>query len=385
MASAIATQVSSILPVLLLGALSVFVREEVVLTDAQLGATISSFFVASSISAIPGGRFADAIGPRRAMTLGMSVSVFGMVGVAAAMTRSWHLVGWMVLCGMGSGIGVAASNLALTRFVPLRRQGFAFGLKQASIPMGSLLAGFAVPALGLTIGWRWAFVIGPTVILAVFVGTARSVGVDRRSRRSGVATASAPLLPTLLLAATSGFAGAAVTATLGFFVPSGVDRGFSASTVGFLLAFGSGCGIAARVLWGVLADRRDRGHLAFLSTLLAVGSVGFALLGIVESVMLLVVATVVVFAAGWSWSGLLFMIATRSNPDAPAMATGIMSAGGGIGGLLGPLLFGWVVGVWSYSVAWWMTAAWMLVAAMCARLSLMAWMSVIEGRVVPEG
>ena len=44
--------------------------------------------------------------------------------------------------------------------VPAGRQGLSFGVKQAAIPVSTLLAGAAVPTVALTLGWRWAFVLG---------------------------------------------------------------------------------------------------------------------------------------------------------------------------------------------------------------------------------
>ncbi len=372
MVAAIATQVSAVIPVLLLGALAVFIRDDIPMSDAELGLVVSSFFMASSASAFPGGRLADRIGPGGAMSWAMVASVLSMVGLAAFADSRWHLIAAMVLGGLGSGFGVAASNLALSRLVPVAKQGIAFGLKQASIPAGSILAGLSVPALGLSVGWRWAFVIAPLLAAGAFLMSWRGGGLADRTQAS-VSRHTAPLRPLLLLAAASGFAGASATATLGFYVASGDARGFDTGTVGLLLAAGSACGIVARIGWGWLADRRDRGHIAFLAWLFGAGSVGFGLLGVVETVPLLALATAVVFAAGWSWSGLLFMIVTRGSPGAPATATGIMSAGGGLGGLLGPLVFGAIAEGAGYTWAWMVTGSWMLVAAACAWASLWVW------------
>ena len=62
-------------------------------------------------------------------------------------------------------LGQLASNLTLARSVPASRLGLSFGIKQAAIPIATLLAGAAVPTVALTIGWRWAYLIGAAVAL----------------------------------------------------------------------------------------------------------------------------------------------------------------------------------------------------------------------------
>ena len=51
-----------------------------------------------------------------------------------------------------------------------RRQGLALGIQKSGIPTASLLGGLAVPAVGLTIGWSWAFVLGGLLAFAVSLG-----------------------------------------------------------------------------------------------------------------------------------------------------------------------------------------------------------------------
>ena len=63
-------------------------------------------------------------------------------------------------------LGQLASNLTLARYVPAHRLGLSFGIKQSAIPLATLLAGAAVPAVALTVGWRWAYVIGAALALA---------------------------------------------------------------------------------------------------------------------------------------------------------------------------------------------------------------------------
>src|SRR5205823_1137887 len=66
------------------------------------------------------------------------------------------------------------SNLTLARSVPAHRLGLSFGVKQAAIPLATLLAGAAVPAVALTVGWRWAYVIAAGLAVLALVGAPRA-------------------------------------------------------------------------------------------------------------------------------------------------------------------------------------------------------------------
>lgn len=377
-AAATVATVMTVMPVFLFGAFVVLVREDIAVSDGQLGVVVSAFFFTSMVTAIPGGRFADSIGPQRGMTVGAVLSVASLIGIGLVAGTWWHVALLMLVGGAGSGIGMPASNLSLARQVAASRRGVAFGIKQASTPLASVVAGFAVPLLGLTVGWRWSL-IGTGVVLMVLLVVLGAGGPELRTDTKPAVSDGhrAPMPALVLLAATSGFAGAAATATAGFFVESAVARGFTNGTAGAVLGIGSGFGIVARIIWGWLADRRERGHLAFLSWLFFVGSGGFVMLGVVETVPMLLLGSIVVFSAGWAWAGLVFLVATLGSPGAPATATGIVSAGGGLGGLVGPLVFGALVSTTSYTVAWSVAASWMIVAALLARATLAVWLRLL--------
>ena len=376
--------VLAVVPVFILGAFVVLIREDIAISDEQLGFVVSAFFLASMISAVPGGRLADAVGPRRGMAVAAVPSIVAMVGMAVAASTWWHVGLLMLVGGVGSGMGMPASNLRVAQGVTAQRRGLAFGIKQAAAPIASVVAGFAVPLLGLTVGWRPTFIGTALVLPVMLVLLDRDTAPTQRVPEGRPGGHRAPAVALVLLATTSGFAAASATTAIGFFVESAVARGFATSTAGYALGVASTFGIAARIMWGWLADRRERGHLSFLSWLFVVGGVGFGLLGVVETVPMLGLAAIVVLAAGWSWSGLVFLVATLGSPGAPATATGITSAGGGLGGLLGPIIFGSVVEASSYTTAWALTAAWMLAAAVLARVTLRVWLRQLEKRSTTE-
>src|SRR4029453_10793467 len=78
----------------------------------------------------------------------------------------WSVVAILTVGAAANALGQLASNSSLAQHVPARRQGLSFGVKQAAIPICTLLAGASVPIVALTLGWRWAFVLAAVLAVA---------------------------------------------------------------------------------------------------------------------------------------------------------------------------------------------------------------------------
>ncbi len=363
----LATTASTVLihlPVFLLGGLAVLIREDIASFDeARLGAAVSVFFGASALASVVGGRLSEARGPR----LGMIAAALLSAGALLALAATSSLAGVFVASAFGgaaNGIGQPASNLGLARGIRRARQGFAFGIKQASVPLASLLTGLSIPLIGLTLGWRWTFAVAVLLAVAVIALVPRRFApAAQRATGTGIAT-DAPRPALLLLATGAGLGSAAANSLAAFTVLTLVAAGITAGPAGYLLALGSAAGVTARVLTGWRADRRGHAHLPVVARMLAIGTLGYLLLAVGDlHPALLVVGVVTAFAAGWGWPGLLAFAVVRLHPGAPGLASGIVLAGGTAGAVVGPLLFGVVARVGSFSWAWLTAAALSLAGA----------------------
>jgi cyanate permease len=256
-------------------------------------------------------------------------------------------------------LGQLASNLTLADSVPAARLGLSFGIKQAAIPVATLLAGAAVPTVALTIGWRWAYLIGAAVALLALLITPRDAAGRQRSTSAPGERATAALS---VIGLAAGLA-AAAAGTLGIFlVASAVERGIDPGVAGLTLTLGSVVGLVLRLLHGWLADRRSGGHIAVVAGSLVLGAGGLALLA-VPGTWALVLGTLFGFGLGWAWPGLLQFAVVRLNPSAPAAASSIVQTGVYAGGFIGPVGFGFLAAHLSFPTAWLVGAATMLVAA----------------------
>jgi MFS family permease len=271
----------------------------------------------------------------------------------------------MGVAGIGNALAQPAANLAIIRGVVTGRQGIAFGVKQAAIPAGTLIAGAAVPLIALTIGWRWAFILPAAgVVLLTTLTPLRGATMT-----GGVARARAGTLvrDPVLLALTAANAGSsmAINPLFAFFVESSVARGIAPGTAGGLLAIGGAIGLVSRLVIGWWTDRirpsadrmlRDMARYALL------GSPGFLLLGMYgDRAAMVAVALFFAIGFGFAWSGLFNLVVTRLWSDRPASASGVTQTGLWIGGMLGPLLFG-AIATMSYTVAWNVSAFFMLLS-----------------------
>jgi predicted MFS family arabinose efflux permease len=246
--------------------------------------------------------------------------------------------------------------------IPPSRQGFAFGIKQATAPLGTLLAGIAVPTFALTVGWRWAF--AASAGLAVLAALA----VPKVARPTHAAHAMSgfrglPRPNTVLVLVVAIMLGVGAASVLGvFFIDATVSAGFSRPTAGWLQALGSGLGVVARLGAGRVVDNRDSGHLRLVAVMLAGGALGYVLLGVGGTVPI-VVGTMLAFSLGWGWVGVFFFAIVRLNPEAPGVATGIVQIGDFAGSLAGPILFGSLATSGGYRMAWFSAAGLALLAA----------------------
>lgn len=362
-AAAMATTIMVVAPLHLLGAMAVLVREDLDFDPARLGVTFAMFNVGGIVASIPGGRLAERLGPGRSMVTAGMLTAATALAIAFLAREWWQLTAAMAVAGMANGLGQPAASLMLARGVPARRQGMAFGMKQAAVPLAGVLSGISVPIVGLTIGWRWAFgciAFGVIAIAAMSPSTRaahgprRTVGAFRRARsaENRSTPTSGPRIDTMLLVAFA-FGSASATTIPSFLAETAVDAGYSSSFAGLAVASGSTIGLISRLGVGVFADRSASGHLKTVSAMLAIGtlgSIGLAFGDTSNAVFLL--GSAVAYGAGWGWPGLYLFAIVRLFPDRPGAATGQAQAGGTVGALLGPLVFGWIATTTGFRTGW---------------------------------
>lgn len=338
-------------PVFLFGALSGLLRADLGFDEIGIGAGVTVFFVAAGLCAYPAGRATERLGARRALRLGTVAASLASLTIGVFAARWWHVAGLLAVAGASVSLVDTGGARAFSDAVPAHRQGLTFGLKEASVPAASMLAGITVPLLGTTIGWRSSFAIGMVLIPVVWLLLPSSAGgppVDR----AGDLEPAPPSMSVLVLVASGSAAGTgAATAAASFLVPTATRAGLSVGAAGMLLAAASLASILLRVATGHLADRVPHRELLVTAGMLVAGAAGSLLAGL-TAVPFVIAGGLLVLGGGWGWTGLVFVSAVRASPRAPAPAAGIVLAGLAAGGAGGPLAFGVVASRLSYSTAW---------------------------------
>lgn len=338
-------------PVFLAGALSTRMRDDFGGTGASVAVT--AFFVGAGLLSVPMGWVADRIGARQALRAGVLVSGLADLAIAGWADRWWHVTVVLFLAGTAVGLVDTGGARAFSEGVPDRRHGLAFGIKEASIPAATLLAGLSIPLLAQQLGWRAAFVAAVTFTPAVWTLAPRDRsrdGVDGARARRAVRRGPLTLFATGIALGTG-----AATAAATLFVPAFDARGWSENAAGVLLAVASAASITTRLATGWTSDRRPTASWWAISVLMTVGASGAGLLAVTgegTAAIPAVVGAVLVIGAGWGWTGLAFQTAVRVSPGAPALAAGIVLAGLSVGGAAGPAAFGALGTNVSYDAAW---------------------------------
>lgn len=379
------------LPVFLLGALSDLIRVDLGVGEAAIGAAVTALFATAAVAATLVGRVTERIGAGAALRSGVLVAAAATAGVGLLAGGYLQLLALVAVCGIAVCFVDTGAALAFSDRVPATRQGSAFGIKEASIPAASLLAGVALPTLAGAFGWRAVFTaaLGLAAVVLVALPRAPGRGRGRSSAVAPAATASRGTVPvepagggassepagggaspepvgrgrvdrtTVLFAVGVGFGTGAATAAATFLVPALTRTGVAAGTAGTVLAVASLASITARVLVGRWADRPSARPARAVAALLGGGTVGAVTLAAAGPLPMAVAVAgaVVVLAAGWGWTGLAFLAVVRARPAAPAAAAGVVLTGLSGGGALGPLAFGALADVAGYPWAWTVAAA----------------------------
>jgi MFS family permease len=146
----------------------VYMQEIGGLNYQQIGWVTSMFGIFMMLSTIPGGWLSDKTGERVPIALGMvllSVALFILINIPQGVSYQWwYYVGWAV-AGLGAGISGPAYQSLISKAVPEKQRGLAFGLFSTSLGVVSLPAPWIGSQLWDKFGPTFPFTITAIVIL----------------------------------------------------------------------------------------------------------------------------------------------------------------------------------------------------------------------------
>jgi sugar phosphate permease len=365
-----------------------FIMADLGLTLVEMGFVFSAFTLAYSLFEVPSGWLGDRLGPRRVLTrIVLWWSAFTMLTGAAQGLRSLVVIRFLFGAGEAGAFPNAVRSFAT--WFPARERGMANGV----LFFGSRLGGALTAPLALVLvrswGWRRAFVafgaIGVVWALAWYrwyrdrpadhpdVDAAEVAWIQQDDTRGRDPAAAGPTPWARLLASPNLYAICAMYFAFGYglyfyftWLPTYLvsELGFSAVAGGAFSSLPFVLAGAANLAGGWTTDRLARtaglrharsslGAASFFAS--AVLTLAAVLAGppVAKALLLAFALASADFALGACWAVCLDVGATHAG-----VVTGFMNTFGNLGGLVGPLVVGYMVERWaSWTYPFYITAA----------------------------
>ena len=331
-----------------------------------IGVIVGAFGFLSFFLAIPVGGFADRVGVKRALALG----VLCKIASALLLLRADHVLTLMVsqvVGGMGFQIHIVASQAFIASLdSPLQRE-TEFGHLTFSAALGQSLGPVLGGVLASRFGYHGAFL---GVLLIAALGLMIMGFQDSRGPRApGPYSLGRDLRHARLLLSNSGMlAILAITFVVIFtvslrtsFLPVLLlERGSSEALVGLLISLFASTSTLVRPFTGSLLRRFGRRGLLALAILAVVLGVG--LIPVLSSVFTIALA-LCLFGLGFGLTQPLsmVMVADLADPRHSGVSMGIRFMSITLANILGPVLLGVVVEGFDFHAAFYVSALFVLV------------------------
>ncbi|MGA2124868.1 MAG: MFS transporter [Xanthobacteraceae bacterium] len=339
--------------ILILPPLFAFVRADYGVSYIEVGLALTVFNVVSAVLQTPAGFLADRIGAATILVAGLVIggAAFMMAGLVDSF---WFLVAMFALAGVGNTVYHPADYALLAHHLSPARMGPAFSIHTSSGMLGSAAAPVSLLLLQGQVGWRGAFVVSGAlglVMAAVLVLqrdalAERQHGGDHPPPAPPPGTArnlllSLPILRNLLF-----FVMLAISGSVQNYAPVALDALFATPlSVGNLALSAFLLLSAIGVLAGGWLTTRTNRHAVVAAVGLVVTAAGSVLIGTVDlgAVMLVLTMAVSGFFSGVIMPSRDMIVRSVTPPGSFGKVFGFVTTGFNIGGIISPLLFGWLL------------------------------------------
>ncbi|MGD9616482.1 MAG: MFS transporter [Alphaproteobacteria bacterium] len=326
----------------------------------ELGLALTVANVVAVAAQLPVGFLVDRIGSRRMLVAALLGAGIAFVGFGLSPSY-WHLLLAMALVGLTNAVFHPADYALLSAKIPTTRLGRAFSIHTFSGFLGNAVAPVTMLALVAFGGLSFGLIAAGILAIVVALPLALARGVEETPK-------PAPLLAT---ASSSALAEAvpkqgmtailtpAILALTGFFALMSLSSsGISTfSVVALTTAYGTPLSVANLALTSYLAAQAlgvlAGGFVADLTRRHAdVAALGYAInAGIVAAIGLVALGTaplLVAMAAAGFLGGLIMpsrdmLVRAAAPPGAVGRTFGVVTTGFNFAGMLGPLMFGYIM------------------------------------------
>jgi MFS transporter, FSR family, fosmidomycin resistance protein len=362
--------------ILVLPPLFTVIRADFGVSYVELGLALTAFNVVSAVLQTPAGFLADRVNARAVLIGGLLLGAAALAG-AAVLPSFWAFVAMFALLGLGNTVYHPADYALLSRHVSPRHMGQAYSVHTFAGMLGGAVAPASLLLLAAAFGWRGAYLASAAlgaVVAATLLLLGRALADDRAVRgTAGAAPAaanpeaspalllSAPVLLNLLFFVMLALSNAGVqnyaVVVLDALYATPLDLANVALTAYLAMsAFGV-------LVGGVVATRTTRHSVVAIAGL--AGAACTVLL--VALVRFPIAAMIVLFALAGLATGIVMpsrdlLVRAVTPPGAFGKVFGFVTTGFNIGGMVSPLLFGWLLDIGSPRAVFLATVAFILAA-----------------------
>jgi len=366
-----------------IGPLAPFLKEELGISSAQVGMVMSAAGIGFMVTMLPAGWFVDRVGARWAIMTGELIAGTSMLVMFFAPSYTSLLI-LMFATGLGCGFLSPSSVQAVVAWFPIRERATVIGFKQTAVSIGGMITAATLPAVALSLGWRYGFLF--LGIMAIAIGITSFILYKEPPRPAGTDStelATSPQPVTLLeliksreiwLVGLSCFCLCwvefAAIAHLVLYLTEMLL--FPVVIAGGLLAMAEAAGAITRPGSGLLSDRVFNGNRKPVFILMAGTACAMCLLLALFGSHLSWAIYPVLFLLGMGGIGFggiaLTLMSELGGRYGAGKAVGISGTVAMAGTVLGPIAFGYIVDIsGSYRLAW---LSLTFLAAICVLLLL---------------
>jgi MFS family permease len=326
-----------------------FLKQQLGVGYIELGLALTVFAVTSGLTQAPIGYLADHIGARKILLMGLALGGCSLIMLGLHLSYP-SLIVCAVLLGLANSVYHPANYAILSTHMNEARMGRAFSVHTFAGFVGGAVAPAIVASLVATIGGHGALIVsgavGPLVaLLLLVVGIPDASAVDRKIAGSdappqSVITPTLIMLTiffTLLSLSSAGIGNFGVVALM-----NGYGATFSAANLALTAYLGaSAIGVLAG---GFLADHTNR-HGQVAAACFAVNAAIVLMIAVLALPSLVLTAAMASagFLGGVIAPSRDMLVRNAAPAGAAGRAFGIVSTGFNLGGIVSPLLFGWIM------------------------------------------
>jgi ACS family glucarate transporter-like MFS transporter len=135
-----------------------YIKKDLSMSKELMGLVLGIFALGYALFQVPSGWIADKLGPRKALTIVVSVwSCFtALTGAARSAVQMLVL---RFFFGVGEAGAFPGAAQAFFRWLPVKDRGLAHGINFSGSRLGAAFSLFLMPWLIRQIGWRWTFAV----------------------------------------------------------------------------------------------------------------------------------------------------------------------------------------------------------------------------------